>query len=222
MIQCIPNRTGYRPTPLILGAFLALLSGCMGLPKSERELHAQISRTEWAVIPAATAWIALPEVGLVMERRAGAVVEQRIALANTTVLQGDNFVFLRLVPSSSPGVIRMERALEQAGGLPYPFAQDDLSAMRGREDEAGALSWAEWSDGAGTTCVLALRRLSVATRMLPRQAGAVDMVMRNCVRGEAAAALAPAAPDIVAYPARARVPGQRTQRNLTPLAAPLP
>jgi hypothetical protein len=192
------------------------------MPKSERELQAQISRTEWGVIPATSAWIALPEAGLVMERRAGAVSEQRIALSNTTVLQGDNFVFLRLVPSRSPGVIQLERALEQASGLPHPFSRNDLSVMRGRVDEAGALSWTEWTDGAGTTCVLALRRLTVATRLLPRQAGAVDMVMRNCVRGGAEKALAPAAPDIVAYPARARVPGQRTQRNLTPLAAPLP
>lgn len=194
----------------------------MTLPKAQHELEAEIARAEWAIVPAGTAWVDLPKARLVMERRAGALVEQRIALPNTTVMQGDNFAFLRAVPSSSPGVIRLERVLEQAGGLPYPFSQDDVSVMRGRTDAAGALSWTEWSDGAGTTCVLALRRLSVATRVLPGQAGAIDMVLRNCIRGEAEDALAPADPAAVGFSASRHPSSNASHRTLSPLAAPAP
>ncbi|MCC5957835.1 MAG: hypothetical protein JJU08_00670 [Rhodobacteraceae bacterium] len=217
-----PNWAAHYPPALILAGVVAGLAGCMTLPKAPHELQAEIARAEWAIVPAANAWVHVPEARLVMERRAGGLVEQRIALPNATVLQGDNFIFLRAITSGSPGVIRLERVLEQAGGLPYPFSQDDLSAMRGRTDSAGALSWAEWGDGAGTSCVLALRRLGVGARVLPGQASAIDMVLRNCVRGEADAALAPAAPDAVAFSAQARPSGDISQRNLSPLAAPAP
>lgn len=199
-----------------------MLAGCVTLPKPQHELQAEISRAEWVIVPAANAWVHVPEARLVMERRAGALVEQRIALPNATILQGDNFIFLSAISSRSPGVIVLERVLEQAGGLPYPFSQDDLSVMRARTDSAGAVSWTEWSNGAGTTCVLALRRLGVAARILPGQASAIDMVLRNCVRGEADAALAPAAPGAVAFSAQARASGAASQRNLSPLAAPAP
>lgn len=215
---------------MVLGGVFALLAGCGGLPLSvpvtlplgPSDLQSAVSRTEWVIVPQSRAWIRLPGSGLVMERRFGPVAEQRVTLPNRTTLHGDNFIYLRAIRSDAPGVIRLEQALEQAGGLPQPFSRDDLSVMRSRTDELGALSWTEWSSGAGTTCVFALRRMTVSARILPRDAGALDMVMRNCVPGEVDAALAPAGADAVGFSAGARPAGHTPQRTLSTLAAPAP
>ena len=52
--------------------------------------------------------------------------------------------------------------------------------MHSREDSAGAINWTEWTDGAGNTCVLALRRLGPSVRVMPGRAHAMDVVVRNC------------------------------------------
>lgn len=155
-----------------------------------------------------------------MVRKHGQVAEQQIALSNQTTLPRDNFIYLRTVPRASPGVMQLSSIVAQAGGLPEPFSEDDLNAMRTVEDSAGALTWAEWTDGAGTTCVLALRRMTVRERVLP--AGALDMMMRNCVRGSAHDALEPATPGYVVVPASAQLTRGTPQRSLSPLAAPTP
>lgn len=155
-----------------------------------------------------------------MVRRHGRVSEQKIALPNHTTLPRDNFIYLRTIPRASPGVMQLSGITAQAGGLPEPFSPDDLNVMRTVEDSAGSLTWAEWTDGAGTTCVLALRRMTVNERMLPQGVGALDMLMRNCVRGSAQEALEPANPEYVLVPASARLTRGTPQRSLSPLAAP--
>lgn len=207
---------------LLVGAIIAFLSACTAPPMGPTELQSAISRAEWIIVPKAQAWIFVPDAQLVMERRVGPVAEQRVTLINRTTLNGDNFVYLRAIDANSPGVIRLEQALEQAGGLPSPFSTADLDVMRSRSDGVGALSWTEWSSGAGTTCVFALRRMTVAARILPNRAGALDMVMRNCVVGEADAALRPAGEDAVGFPASARPAAGGSHRTLSPLAAPAP
>lgn len=202
------------------------MSGCTtlsnGLPIGPSDLQSAVSRAEWIIVPKTQAWIHVPDAQLVMERRVGPIAEQRVTLPNRTTLNGDNFVYLRALKSNSPGVIQLDNALEQVGGLPTPFSTDDLSVMRSRTDSVGALSWTEWSSGAGTACVFALRRMTVSSRILPMQAGALDMVMRNCVVGEAAVALVPAGADAVGFPASAHPSNGTPQRTLAPLAAPEP
>lgn len=206
----------------MVGAVSVFLSACTAPPIGRTELQSAVSRAEWIIVPNAQAWIFVPDAQLVMERRFGPVAEQRITLVNRTALHGDNFVYLRAIDANSPGVIRLDHAVEQAGGLPPPFSTEELAVMRSRSDGVGALSWTEWSSGAGTTCVFALRRMTVAARILPNRAGALDMVMRNCVIGEADAALRPAGEDAVGFPASARPAAGGSHRTLSPLAAPAP
>lgn len=176
---------------------------------------------EWVTHGAGRAWVNPPDVILVMERQLRTRTEQKLALPNRTSLPGDNFILLQTVSTPNPLGMRLETALDGLGGLPSPFSEDDLGVMRAREDSAGALAWAEWTSGAGTTCVLAMRRLTVGERALPDRVTALDMVMRNCVRGSADDALAPADARHVAYPApRSTLPGA-PQRILSPLAAPM-
>jgi hypothetical protein len=203
----------------------ALLAACTGDNPDLTDLQRDVARTEWITVSPEDAWVYLPHTRLVLERRFARVAEQRLLLPNLTVLSGDNFVYLRAdTPGflAEAGNLRLRRVLAQAGGLPAPFTEEDLRILRSREDGAGALTWTEWTSGAGTTCVLALRRLDVADRLLPGRAAALDMVMRNCVPGDAEAALAPAGPEMVAFPAPEGMARGAPVRTLSALAAPSP
>lgn len=186
------------------------------------EAQRSLERAEWAFVPRQDAWVNLPGATLVVERRFADVIEQRTALPNNTTLRGDNFAHLRAVPDSDRSILMLDRAIARAGGLPTPFSQVELNSMRSREDAAGTLNWSEWTDGAGTACVLVIRRMSIGVRVLPHNAIALDMVMRNCVRGEPADALVPSLPQAVVFGAPSGVERGGQQRTLSPLAAPLP
>ncbi len=177
--------------------------------------------TDWVSRSSDHAWISPPGLILVMERQVRGRTEQKLALPNRTSLAGDNFIYLHTVSTPNPPGMRLEEALSGIDGLPLPFTEDDLSVMRGRDDSAGALAWAEWTSGAGTTCVLAMRRLTVEDRALPARVTALDMVMRNCVPGSADDALAPADARHVAFPSARGARQGASQRILSPLAAPM-
>ncbi len=199
-----------------------LLMGCgNGHYPFDRQLGAD-SASEWRVIPAPQVWLHVPQSIMPMARGSGSQREQRMALANTTSLPGDNFVYLRTVAGSSPGVMRIDRIIDDAGGLPAPFKRDDLNTMTSIEDDAGTLIWAEWTNGAGITCVFALRRLTAHHRLLPRGASALDAAMRNCVRGSAKDALTPLNAANAVLGASARPQAGAAHHPLSPLAAPLP
>jgi len=201
---------------------MSLLVGC-GLPLAFiDEFENAVSRVEWQRLPTDRAWISSPDALMLMERSHGRVAEQRIALPNDTALPGDNFIYLRTIHTDPPGGMRLERVLEQAGGLPGPFNEEDLGVMRTTEDAAGTLNWAEWTSGAGTACVLALRRLTIRVRVLRQGTSALDIVMRNCVRGTAQQALEPAGADLVVLPGTVRTVRPALQQPLSALAAPVP
>lgn len=200
---------------VVLGACSDGVFGGVGLPGGAS------GPADWVTHGTGRAWVNPPDVILVMERQWRNRVEQKLALPNRTSLPGDNFIFLQTVSTPNPLGMRLETALDSIDGLPSPFSEDDLGVMRSREDAAGALAWAEWTSGAGTTCVLAMRRLTVGERALPERVTALDMVMRNCVRGSADEALAPADASHVAFPSPAGAGQGGPQRILSPLAAPM-
>jgi hypothetical protein len=199
-----------------------VLAGCADMQSALDEGRGAENTAEWRVIPAQRAWIHVPHSLMPMEREHGREREQRLALRNETNLPGDNQIYLRTVAGTPPGVMRMDRIIEQAGGVPAPFTTSDLATMRSVEDDAGALIWAEWTSGAGTSCVFALRRLTPRHRVIPHGAGAMDVVMRNCVRGNARQALAPLDAATATLGASARPGPGGGLRPLSPLAAPLP
>jgi hypothetical protein len=205
---------------LLLGAFM--LSACETTINTRAEVEAGVARAEWVMVPPDTAWVNTPGATLVLERQFAEVREQRISLPNDTTLAGDNFIHLRAVAPSHGHIFELDRALQQAGGLPAPFAEEDLDVMRSREDSAGTLTWTEWTNGAGTDCVMALRRVPAGVRLLPGRATALDLVMRNCVSGGVDAALAPAGPAAVAFPAPHGSDRGAEVLTLSPLAAPMP
>ncbi len=200
-----------------------LLSACTTDVIHLPQLAQTAPEREWLIVAHDRSWIRTPQARMVMQRRSGPVVEQRLALTNLTSLPGDNFIFLRTVPGSSPGVMHRDRLLAAAGGIPDPFEESDLALLRSRPDGVGDLIWAEWNSGAGTQCVLAMRRLGSRERTLPRGASAIDVLMRNCIRGDSAdAALAPLRGENILLPGSIR-PGHATsQRPISALAAPLP
>lgn len=202
---------------------IGLLAGCVPNLTTPYEAEQQLARAEWQVRPLAEAWVNSPQSRLLLERRAAGQAEQRLDLPNPTNLQGENLLHVRTVtPMRRSARLDIEEALGFLGGLPYPFTADDLSAMRSRGDAAGTLTWAEWTNGAGFTCVLAVRRLEVGVRLVPTEASALDLVMRNCVHGDSAAALLPAGPRTVAFPATPGIAEGVPLRTLSPLAAPAP
>jgi hypothetical protein len=207
---------------LLLFLGLLALPACNATLMTQGELQDGVERAEWVIVEADAAWVNLDGATMVLERRFADVVEQRVSLPNHTTMSGDNFAHLRAVPRTDGHVFDLERALVQAGGLPAPFTQDDLGVMRSREDAAGTLAWTEWTDGAGTTCVLAFRRMTPAARVIPAQARALDMVLRNCSSDGAEAALAHAGPDAVAFSAPHGAARGGEVLTLSPLAAPMP
>lgn len=200
-----------------------LLAGCaeqtvLNLSDMEQSL----ARAEWTLVSEADAWVTMPGATLTVERRFANISEQRILLPNKTSLAGDNFAHLRGVPKTDEDGLSLDYVLTWAGGLPGPFVASDLNVMRTRNDSAGTLIWSEWTDGAGTACVIAIRRMTIAVRLMPSGADSLDMLMRNCIRGEPEKALVPAGPGAVAFGAPARVAQGAAQRTLSPLAAPMP
>ena len=181
-------------------------------------------RAQYTSVSASDAWINVPRSALVVERQLRGDRAQRILLPNHTYLTGDNVIYLRAIqnrPSGTLGVFDLEAMLRFIGGVPRPFTRQELSLMRSRSDATGTLTWTVWTDGAGTYCVLALRRLTERQRIVPFRSNAIDILMRNCVRGTEEEALKPATPAQVAYPTIGRnVP--TSPQTLSPLAAPLP
>jgi hypothetical protein len=209
----------------LLCAGLMTLLSCDSATFSSRGVSDSLDpRSQYLSVPAADAWVNVPKSALVVERQRGADRAQRVLLPNHSYLPGDNVIYLRAIrnrPSGSIGAFDLESMLEFIGGVPRPFTSEELATLRSRQDAAGTLTWGVWTDGAGTTCVLALRRLTEMNRILPFRSNAVDMLLRNCVRGTEEDALAPADPQQVAFPTIGRNTPASPQ-TLSPLAAPLP
>ncbi|WP_375260999.1 hypothetical protein [Palleronia sp.] len=179
--------------------------------------------TPYSMVPAGRAWLYVPTGILTLQRRVGGATEQRVVLPNQTTMEGDNFILMRARggESSRGGRMKLESFISDAGGLPAPFTNADSSQLQSAEDALGPYFFISRMAGPGAVCVLAVRPVTGAARLLPQGAGAIDVMMRNCAPGDQSAALEPiragALGQTVATTARGT---QTTLHNLSPFAAP--
>ncbi|MCC6006812.1 MAG: hypothetical protein JJU40_03950 [Rhodobacteraceae bacterium] len=180
-----------------------------------------------SVVETGRAWVHAPEAILVTARIFGTprapVREQRILLPNKTTVPGDNVIVLRASPydSTAGTAFLLQPFLEQAGGVPPPFAPITESGLMSRDDALGGYVWKEEFLGVGTICVLAFRRLTRTSRPLPQGADVMDVMVRNCVDGTLDEALAPITAPRVGFFAGSEGHLRRDSvRTLSPFAAP--
>ena len=212
-----------RPLKVVYGVCAAILfAGCTTNVPSLLRTPTSSEPAAWKLVSPDQALVMVLDAGVVLVRGDRTTGDQRIGLPNRTAVSGDNVLHVRAIPITERGPLDLDRAIDRIGGIPQPFARSDLSALRSITDSAGSISWAEWTDGAGTTCVLALRRVTDQMRVLPRGMRAVDLVLRNCVRAPAATALEPLGPNAVRFGASGGADGPGSVRTLSPLAGPKP
>jgi hypothetical protein len=184
---------------LVFGALVGL-AGCnatavernFGLQNNSR-IETLEATAQFAVVPATRAFINVPNALLVLERRLGNATEQRVTLPNATSAAGENLILLRAQTDSTANVDRLNlnEFLERFGGTPAPFSVINESSLSSGQDNMGSYVYSQQRVGTSTICVLAIRRMSVGARALPRGTGALDVLLRNCVQGTVQEALAP-------------------------------
>ncbi|SDW96053.1 hypothetical protein [Roseicitreum antarcticum] len=187
---------GARPGLLVV----TLLAGCevaqMVAPSgSDARVSMDVieDTAQYQIVPASRAFINVPAAPLVFERALGRGAEQLIALPNNTSVAGDNQILVRAQTASTINLARFDLAqvLERFGGAPYPFQRISNAQLETGQDSLGSYVYATERLGTDTICVLAIRRMTVGARPLPRGTDALDVMMRNCVQGSVQAALDP-------------------------------
>lgn len=212
-----------RLTTAALG--LGLLGGCAapsaGGPASLTDAERV---TPFALIDQANVWSRQPTALVAIGRALGNSGEQVVALENSTTLAGDNVLRVRAYYRGGPRppVFALDEFVRMHGGYPAPFDASASGALRVIEDAAGDFVWTEQTVS-GAVCVLALRRLDAAEHLVPPDVAAMDVMLRNCVPGDRAEALAPMRPDRIAAAGGFARPGlDERGRMLSPLAGPQP
>lgn len=202
-------------------AFTAVLAGCVVDPglflPSQKQVEDDTPFTE---VPKGQAWANAPAMTLVMQRGLLNGSEQRIGLQNDIAVPGDNLLILRSRSGTAAlGRLRFEEFMTRVGGAPMPFQALRPGDLLSGEDSLGSYLWTEQILGTEVTCVFGLRRLTPAMRVMPGGSGAMDVMLRNCIRGTTAEALAPMLDASVGVRLNAGDGGGGT-RMLSPLAAP--
>ncbi|SPJ23570.1 hypothetical protein [Palleronia abyssalis] len=204
---------------------LALLTAACGQINSGRVGGPSdgIAETPYTMVETGRAWLYVPTGLVTLERDLGGVREQRVALPNDTTVPGDNFILMRTRASAGLGGnrLKLEPFLHAAGGLAAPFTDVSAGQFQGDEDALGPYFYVNRTAGPNVSCVLAVRPIDGAASLLPRGASAVDVLMRNCVTGDASAALAPIEAQALGRSVgRGADAGQVALRNMSPFAAP--
>lgn len=207
-------------------AWMVALAGCnLAMPQLPPGLEEAEQTSQFVTVPRGKAWLHVPSAVVVTERGLVNSMEQRIGLANRTAVAGDNMITLRarVVPGQTQGRFRYEEFLRRVGGLPQPFAALKSGDLLTGEDELGTYLWAERRMGPDTLCVLGLRRLDSGMQQMPGETNVLDMMMRNCVNGDAERALAPMmAVNIGNMAGAGDGPNTKGIKMLSPLAGPTP
>lgn len=181
--------------------------------------------TQFVTVPTRQAWVQAPGALLVTQRTLVNSLEQRIGLVNRTGAPGDNVIVLRAryVTGQQQGRFQLDEFRRRLDGLPAPFATLTPGDLFTETDDLGPFFWAERRVGSGTVCVLGLRRLDSTTRQMPGNTNVMDVMMRNCVNGEADQALAPILSGNIAGWGRAGgASGAEGITLLSPLSGPTP
>ncbi|RRH78166.1 hypothetical protein EG244_01585 [Falsigemmobacter faecalis] len=177
-------------------------------------------RTAFVPVGPERAWVVAPGARALYQRPIFEGYEQRISLANPTLLPGDNLLILRARDNIVPEArLVFEEFTRWTGGLPVPFEGLTSGELMRGEDELGAYFYAEYRSGADTVCVFGIRRLNGSQRQIPANGDVMDVQLRNCLRGSPEEALAPILAGSLRGSPRASQP-DGTSRLLSPLAGP--
>lgn len=199
---------------------VAFLAGCTAFPLLPN-LPVDVLQTsqQFFITQLRQAW-AMPDGALIaIERNLGTEREQVIGLQNDTSLAGDNYLWLRARVSRSR--FDLSDLLSRAPAVSTPFtAINDRDLKTGR-DSLGTYFYLEYRSGGQTNCVLAFREIDSASRLLPTGTNVLEAMLRNCVIGDIAQALAPITDSQISVSANVAVSAAAGgSRMLSPLAAP--
>jgi hypothetical protein len=97
---------------------------------------------EFGIVPATRAMVHAPQALLVMERRLGGAVEQRIVLPNATSVRGDNVLHVRAQTETTArsGEFNFNDIAVRFGGLPAPFERANPGSLLSGSDALAAMS----------------------------------------------------------------------------------
>lgn len=200
----IPVANRSRMRTVFNRSFLAIglaLAACSSVPilgslpllgdigMAEKKTPAQFTRGNLSRV-----WAVPPGAMLMLQRGSNGDYEQLIGIENRTTLKGDNFLWLNANNGSAGQVnkgLDLKRLIARFGDIPTPFSRVDSNNINTGSDGLGTYFWQEYSAGPNTTCVFAMRRMGTGARSVPSGTRVLDMVMRNCVNGSVADALAP-------------------------------
>lgn len=198
------------------------LSSCAATPRSLLTTSAELrEQTPFTPVPVSQSWISAPGVLMVMQRGLRGESEQRVALTNTGGVPGENVIIMRTQSRAGrAGRLDYDEFVRWAGGTPAPFGALKSGDLLSGDDDAGTYFWAEERVAGDTLCVLGLRRLTSAQRLLPAGATTLDILLRNCVRDNLEEALIPLkAGSVSTAPVAGLTVG--ASRVISPLAAPV-
>ncbi len=209
LVGCAPNESDRTAT----GVYRLLNS-----PRNPTAERLE-SESEFALATPSRALVHVPEALLMVERRLGSAIEQRLLLPNRTALRGDNVLVVRAQSHETAQATRfnLEELTARLGAPLDPFERANFNAAERRTDALGSFVYLSERIGTDTICVLALRRVGGHARLLPRGAHSLDVVLRNCVAGSVDEALAPISAEALAT---AAAPSGRVL-SASPFAAPL-
>jgi hypothetical protein len=213
------KRPRRRPPCWAAAALCSLLGACAATGPQVSELE---RTTAPADMPTQAAWTRQPTATVALGRPLGDQAEQIVGLDNETAMRGDNVLVMRAHLEGGPhlGSPDLEEFLRRNGAFSAPFEAPIAGALRQDTDEAGPFVWAEMRAGGDTLCVLAMRRIRREDVLLAKEMRALDVTLRNCVRGDLATALAPIGPDRIATANTG--PGPMESRVISHLAGPRP
>jgi hypothetical protein len=216
---------GHRMIRPVLFPALMALAGCTGSPFVQTVSHDTLQVSQQFVAQRLDQSWARPHGAIInIARSLGTEAEQIIGLVNETTISGDNFLWLRArVPDGrNPGKFNLEEFLSRTEGVPVPFSRVSDANLHQATDSLGTYYYLEWRSGSSTNCVLAFRRIMRAARILPSGTNVLEAMLRNCVQGPIADALAPIQDREISFSATTGTQYDAgSGQMLSPLAAPL-
>ena len=208
----------------VLFPTLMVLAACTGLPFVQTVSHDTLQVSQQFVEQRLDQSWARPHGAIInVARSLGTEAEQIIGLVNETTISGDHFLWLRArVPDGSDtGYFNLQEFLSRTEAVPVPFLGVSDANLHQATDSLGTYFYLEWRSGSSTNCVLAFRRIMSAARILPSGTNVLEAMLRNCVQGPIADALAPIQDREISFSATTGTQYDAGRgQMLSPLAAP--